>query len=89
VKRLALNSGVLKDLPGLPAKQYRQVVGAILDLLNDSRPHYSKQLKGSPYLRLAVGEYRVIYRDDEETVYVAVVGKRNDSEVYRVLERKG
>jgi hypothetical protein len=40
VKTLAVNSGVLKDLPDLPAKQYRQVVGAILDLMNDSRPHY-------------------------------------------------
>ena len=88
MKRLALNSGVLKDLPDLPPKQYRQVVGAILDLLNDSRPHYSKQLSGAPYRRLAVGEYRVIYRDDEETVYVVVVGKRNDGEVYRQLERK-
>jgi mRNA interferase RelE/StbE len=88
VKKLALNSGVLKDLPQLPPKQYRQVVGAILDLLNDSRPHYAKPLSGSPYLRLAVGEYRVIYRDDEETVHVVLVGKRNDSEVYRALQRK-
>jgi len=45
-------------------------------------------LSGSPYLRLAVGEYRVIYRDDEETVHVVLVGKRNDSEVYRALQRK-
>jgi mRNA interferase RelE/StbE len=88
VKKLALNSAIIKDLPELPPKQYRQVVGAILDLLNDSRPHYSKQLSGSPYLRLAVGEYRVIYRDDEETVHVVLVGKRNDSEVYRALKRK-
>jgi mRNA interferase RelE/StbE len=88
VKKLQVVPSVLKDLPDLPPKQYRQVVGAILDLLNDSRPHYSKQLSGSPYLRLAVGEYRVIYRDDEETVYVVVVGKRNDGEVYRLLERK-
>jgi hypothetical protein len=34
----------------------------------------------SSYLRLAVGEYRVIYRDDEGTVHVVVVGKRNDGE---------
>lgn len=88
MKKLALNTGVLKDLPQLPPKQYRQVVGAILDLLNDSRPHYAKPLSGSPYLRLAVGEYRVIYREDEETVQVVLVGKRNDSEVYRALQRK-
>jgi mRNA interferase RelE/StbE len=88
VKKLALNSGILKDLPQLPPKQYRQVVGAMLDLLNDSRPHYAKPLSGTPYLRLAIGEYRVIYREDEETVHVVLVGKRNDSEVYRALQRK-
>jgi mRNA interferase RelE/StbE len=88
VKKLALNSDLLKALPDLPPKQYRQVVGAILDLLNDSRPHYSKQLSGSPYMRLAVGEYRVIYRDDAETVHIVLLGKRNDSEVYRALQRK-
>ena len=88
MKKLQVIPSVLKELPDLQPKQYRQVVGGILDLLNDSRPHYSKQLSGSPYLRLAVGEYRVIYRDDEETVYIVVVGKRNDGEAYRLIERK-
>jgi mRNA interferase RelE/StbE len=88
VKKLAVNSTVLKELAELPPKQYRQVVGAILDLMNDSRPHYAKPLAGSPYLRLAVGEFRVIYRDGEETVHVVLVGKRNDGDVYRMLQRK-
>jgi mRNA interferase RelE/StbE len=87
VKRLAVHDDIFKELADLPAKQYRQVVGAILDLMNDSRPHYSKPLAGSPYLRLAVGEYRVIYRDDEDTVLVVIVGKRNDGEIYRALKR--
>jgi mRNA interferase RelE/StbE len=34
-----------------------------------------------------VGEYRVVYRYDDESVYVVVCGKRNDDEVYRRLER--
>jgi mRNA interferase RelE/StbE len=88
VKKLALHSGVLKDLPDLPPKQYRQVVGAILDLLQDDKPHYANQLKGSAYWQLAVGEYCVIYRADGDTVHVAVVGKRNDNDVYRMLERR-
>jgi mRNA-degrading endonuclease RelE of RelBE toxin-antitoxin system len=44
-------------------------------------------LSGSLYLRLA-GEYRVIYRDDAETVHIVLVGTRNAGEVYRMLERK-
>ena len=88
MRKLALSKQAAKDLPGLPAKQYRQVISAIFDLLTNPDPHYSKPLAGTPYRRIAVGEYRVVYRTDDETVYVVVVGKRNDDEVYRALERK-
>ena len=43
----------------------------------------SKPLQGSPYRRIAVGEHRVVYRFDDESVYVAAVGKRNDDDVHR------
>lgn len=79
---------VLKELLDLPPKQYRQVVSAILDLLIDSAPHYSKPLVGSPYRRISVGEYRVIYRVDGDDVIVPIFGKRNDDEVYKYLDRK-
>ncbi len=88
MRKLVMQKTVLRDLPELPAKQYRQVVGAVFDLLADPTPHYSKPLQGSPYRRIAVGEYRVVYRFDDESVHVVIVGKRNDDEVYRQLERK-
>lgn len=88
MRKLLLNKAVLKELEEVPAKQYRQVVSAILDLLAEPSPHYSKALEGTPYRRLALGEYRVIYRADEEAVYVVVAGKRNDDEVYRSLRQK-
>jgi len=88
MRKLVLAKAILKDLDELPAKQYRQVVSAILDLLNELCPHYSQALEGTPYRRLAVGEYRVVYRGDEESVQVLVVGKRNDDDVYRQLKRR-
>jgi len=88
VRTLAFDKTALKELSELPAKQYRQVVGAIFDLLKEPQPRYSQQLVGYPYLRLAVGEYRVIYRFDESSVNVLVFGKRNDNEIYRVLSQK-
>ena len=88
MKKLVVEKAVLKELAGFPAKQYRQVVSAILDLLSNPTPHYSKSLEGSAYRRLAIGEYRVIYRTDEESVYVVIVGKRNDDEVYKLMQRK-
>jgi mRNA interferase RelE/StbE len=77
VRKLAVEKGVLKELEGLPPKQYRQVVSAIFDLLADPAPHYSKSLEGTAYRRIAVGEYRVVYRADETFIYVVVAGKRN------------
>jgi mRNA interferase RelE/StbE len=88
MRKLAVEKGVLKELEGLPPKQYRQVVSAIFDLLADPAPHYSKSLEGSAYRRIAVGEYRVIYRSDEEFVYIVVAGKRNDGDVYKLMQRK-
>jgi mRNA interferase RelE/StbE len=88
MRKLVLARSITRELEDLPAKQYRQVVSAILDLLDEPCPHYSKALEGMPYRRLAVGEYRVVYRADEESVHVLVVGKRNDDEVYRSLRRK-
>jgi mRNA interferase RelE/StbE len=41
----------------------------------------------TPWRRVDIGEYRVIFRFDDSTIYVPVVGKRNDSEVYRHLPR--
>ena len=88
MKRLVTQKSVLKALLELPPKQYRQVVSALLDLLVDQMPHYSKSLTGSPYRRIAVGEYRVIYRVDGDDVIVPLFAKRNDDEVYKFLERK-
>ena len=88
MRKLVLNKPVLKELEDLPAKQYRQVVSAVLDLLAEPCPHYSKALAGTPYRRLAIGEYRVVYRADGGFVHVVVAGKRNDDEVYRGPRQK-
>ncbi|WP_431206716.1 type II toxin-antitoxin system RelE family toxin [Burkholderia cepacia] len=79
----------LKAIGKLDAKQYRQVVSAILGLLSNPEPHDSKQLRGATRgeRRIDVGEYRVIYCVDGENVEVLVVGKRNDGDVYSVWER--
>lgn len=85
--QLQLHKSVNKDLELLPAKRYRQVVSAMLDLLKNPTLNYSRSLQGSPYLRLAVGEYRVVYRVEGEIVRIAAFGKRNDHEIYRMHRR--
>jgi mRNA interferase RelE/StbE len=60
------------------------VVGKIFDLLTNPRPSDSRELQGHPgLLRTDVGEFRIVYRYDDEKVYIDVVGKRNDGAVYK------
>ena len=73
-----------KFVKKLPPKQFKQIVGTILGLRENPKPHDSKQLIGYPeYRRVDIGEYRIIYRVDTGTVYIATIGKRNDDEVYK------
>jgi len=74
----------------LPPKEYKQVVSTMLALLANPEPHDSKQLKGSKdnNRRADIGEYRIIYRVENEDLLVLVIGKRNDDEVYKILSRQ-
>lgn len=87
---LKMTKQALKACSKLDAKQYRQVVSAILGLMNNPEPHDSQQLQGASRgeRRLDVGEYRVIYAvEGDELIDVLVVGKRNDDDVYKLWER--
>jgi mRNA interferase RelE/StbE len=78
-----------KFINKLPPKQYRQVVSTILSLRENPTLNDSEQLSGYPeYQRVDIGEYRIVYRYDKETIYIAVVGKRNDVEVYEQFAQK-
>jgi len=88
---------MLKLLPGktarrfldsLPPKQFRQIMLKILRLLDDPKPHDSKPMTGHPFLRNDVGEYRIIYDVQEDTLRVLLVGKRNDDQIYKEMENK-
>lgn len=74
----------------LEAKQFRQVMNKILSLLVDAKPADSIVLQGyEDLLRVDIGEFRIIYRfDNQDTITVLLVGKRNDDEVYKKLDRK-
>lgn len=84
--KLNITKQVLKFFRSLPAKQYRQVFNKILALMEDPEPPDSSLLVGYPYRRADIGEYRIIYRVEEDCLKVALIGKRNDDEVYRQLK---
>jgi mRNA interferase RelE/StbE len=81
---------VLDFLKGLQPKIAAQIAKKVLALNVEPLPNDSRQLIGYPgYYRVDSGEYRIVYNfnPDEDLVEVILVGKRNDDEVYKKLER--
>jgi mRNA interferase RelE/StbE len=83
--KLSVSKQARKFLDDLPAKQFRQIVRKIFSLQEDPRPDDTEQLKGYPFLRNDVGEYRIIHDLQEDTLRLILVGKRNDDDVYKKL----
>ena len=88
MRKLDLTRDALGFLKTLPAKQFRQVVTKTFELMANPEPQDSKALVGYEYRRADIGEYRIVYRFDRDFVYVALIGKRNDSDIYKRLSRK-
>lgn len=86
---LELTNDARSFLENLPAKQYKQVASKIFELLRNPYPQDAKHIKGiQGYRRVTSGEYRIAYTVVGETIKIALVGKRNDDEIYKILERK-
>jgi mRNA interferase RelE/StbE len=84
---LTIYPDAVRFISSLDPKRYKQVVSKILSLLSNPVPQDSEQLRGYPFRRVDAGEYRVIYLHADQVVTVVIVGKRNDDEVYRELQR--
>ncbi len=81
---------VLDFLKGLQPKVSAQIAKKVLALNINPLPNDSKQLKGySNLYRVDSGEYRIVYRfqPKEDLVEIILVGKRNDDDVYKKLNR--
>lgn len=73
----------------LDAKQYRQIGRKVLSLLLDPHPNDSAPLIGYPeYFRVDFGEYRIIYRVEDDTIKLTLIGLRNDGDIYKKIKRK-
>jgi len=87
--KLDITHDVYKFMEKLPPKNFKQIFTAIFEILKDSGLNDSVSLKGYDDLfRKDIGEYRIIYRLEKETVKIPLIGKRNDDEVYKQLKRK-
>lgn len=77
-----------KFLKHAPSKHAAQLARKIRQLQDDPHPNDAENLRGYPYFRADAGEYRIIYEVENSTLFILLIGKRNDDEVYKKLKRK-
>ena len=86
MRRIDLSRQAFDFLKALPAKQGRQIAEKLASLAQNAESAPSELLKGyAPLRRLRAGEFRIVFRLEDDLVKVALIGKRNDDEVYKLL----
>ncbi|NJN01422.1 MAG: type II toxin-antitoxin system RelE/ParE family toxin [Leptolyngbyaceae cyanobacterium RM2_2_4] len=73
-----------KELAKLPRQIQRQIAIKIDALLLDPYPPDSKKLKnGNGRFRIRVGDYRIIYRPEDEQLAILVIKVSHRRDVYK------
>jgi mRNA interferase RelE/StbE len=73
-----------RDLRKVHPQMRARIRGAVLKLAADPRPPGARALKDRPgYLRVRVGDYRIIYTIEDDVLRVVVVRVGNRRDVYR------
>ena len=86
--RIDLSRQAEKFLKSLPAKHALQIAEHLLSLQIEPDVADSIEMKGyTPVRRMKSGEYRIIHRQDGDTVFITLIGKRSDDDIYKQLQR--
>jgi mRNA interferase RelE/StbE len=73
-----------RDLRKVHPQMRARIRGAVLKLAADPRPPGARALKDRPgYLRVRVGDYRIIYTIEDDVLRVVVVRVGHRRDVYR------
>ena len=87
MRKIDLSEQSIKFITNLSPKQRQQISKALISLQTNPKPQDSTKLHGYDYYRIDCGEYRVVYTSTDTLIYVFLIGKRNDDDVYRKLQR--
>ena len=72
-----------KQIMKLERKIIPIIKASIIDLADNPRPYGYKKLKGEEAYRIRVGNYRVIYEIDDNTIIVTIVSVGHRKEIYK------
>ncbi len=74
-----------KGLRRLDRESRERVVRAAEALGEEPRPHGARPVRGTPFLRIRSGDYRIIYEVREDVLLILVVRVAHRREAYRNL----
>jgi mRNA interferase RelE/StbE len=81
MKTIIFTAAASKHHDALPADAREELDVALDAYATDGRGDV-KRLQGSPYYRLRVGRYRVVFDEDQTTILAIYIGKR-ETTTYR------
>ena len=73
----------VRSIRKLPPEAKRRIQAAIDLLADEPRPPAAKKLTGRPEWRVRTGDYRILYRIQDEILLVVVVDAGHRRESYR------
>jgi mRNA interferase RelE/StbE len=71
------------DIDRFPEADARRIYAAIYSLRQNPRPIGCIKLTATPYWRLRVGQYRIVYAIDDNELVVTIITVGNRRDVYR------
>jgi len=81
--RVELKPSAAKALRLLDSVAAPRIRGALMLLAHDPRPPGARRLTGRPGYRVRVGDYRIIYVIEDETLLIVVLALGHRNAVYR------
>lgn len=82
--RLLIKPSAAKEIERLPTRKLRRaVVARIRSLADEPRPVGCVKLSGADKYRLRHGEYRILYRIEDDRLVVVVVRVAHRKKAYR------
>lgn len=80
--RILFTKSALRRLNRISTEARTRILEAVAQLGNNPRPAGCVKLRGRAEWRLRIGDYRVLYRIDDDNLTVTVVDAGHRSDVY-------
>jgi len=81
--RIEIKKSAVKELNNLPPKDLKIIIKKIQDLAYDPRPPGCKKLTGEEKYRIRSGQYRILYKIEDDVLVVYIVKIAHRRNVYR------